>query len=169
MLLAAHFQAMTVSHDQAFVLEGPVGSASQHLISTLCTGSHTTSPPPPVELHDPTEGTLTYGLSYSRYTPLLETVDLVQPQLRDLAGYIGMPEQMFTDTVTQWATWAAVGAGTEQAFTPDIADALLGAAMLAAGRAPTDAERQRCLATLWQGVDLTLKTARASGALGVAR
>jgi hypothetical protein len=169
MILAARFQPMTVNRDQVLVVDGPAGSTSQHIISTLCTGSHTTSPPPPIELHDPTEGTLAYGLSYSPYSPILETIDLIEPQLHELAGYIGMPEQMFTDTVTQWATWAVAGAGTEQAFTPNVADALFGAAMLAAGRAPSEEERRSCVSALWQGVDLTLKTAAGNGVTLTAR
>jgi hypothetical protein len=166
MALAHRFQSMAVVRDQTLLVAGPAGSASRHVIATVCSGSHLTSPPPAVAPQDVSGGTLAYGLSYSTHTPILEVVEHLEPQFTALAGHIGMPTQVYADTVTQWATWAAVGAETGQAFTPNVADAVLSAALLAVGRSVSDEERATYLSALWQGVDLTLKTAGA-GRMGV--
>jgi hypothetical protein len=159
MNLANQYQVMGVDRDHTLVLSGPAGSTSTHVLSTLCMDSHLKSPPPTTPVVGDTGDSLEYSVSISPLLPILDVVSSLKPQLVELAAHLGMPENMYVDTVTQWSIWVAVGADSAWPFNRDIAEALLGAALAAAGRPIKDEERQKCVAVLWQGVDLTLKTA----------
>src|SRR5688572_28875366 len=143
MSIADRFQTMAVDRTHTLTLDGPAGSSSRHVVSTLCMDSHLKSPPPMAAVADPLSGDeLGYSVTSSPLAPILEAVTSLRPQLVDLAEYIGMPEQMYVDTVTQWATWAAAGSGTEVPFTRGTPEAMLGAALAAAGRGARDEERE---------------------------
>jgi hypothetical protein len=99
----AGYQTMVARKDLDFVLDAGPGVVTSVVIPTICGSQFGVSPPP-------VDGGVRYdtpGVS-GAYVPFFETVDLLTDTFIPMAGSIGMPVDMFKESVVQYSVWTAL-------------------------------------------------------------